>query len=91
MKLLVFLALLITLSNGYILSIDYGTESLTIGIVRPGRPVDIVLNEQSKRKTPNVLAFSPREEERFLGENALAVCCLLKISHNIPFIHCESH
>uniref|UniRef100_A0A1I7TTG8 Hypoxia up-regulated protein 1 n=1 Tax=Caenorhabditis tropicalis TaxID=1561998 RepID=A0A1I7TTG8_9PELO len=37
------------------MTIDLGTQFLKIGIVKPGIPMDIALNTESRRKTPNVL------------------------------------
>eukprot|EP01147_Barroeca_monosierra_P010946 gene10946-3018_t len=53
------------------LSIDFGTEWIKAGIVKPGVPMDIVLNRESKRKTPNVIGI--RNGERTFGLDALAV------------------
>lgn len=50
-------------------SIDIGSEFIKIGLVKPGVPMDIVLNRESKRKTPNVLAI--RKGEREFGSDAL--------------------
>lgn len=48
-----------------VIGIDLGTEFLKIGLVKPGTPIDIVLNEQSKRKTESIVAFDG--DERFIG------------------------
>ncbi|CAI2344900.1 unnamed protein product [Caenorhabditis sp. 36 PRJEB53466] len=37
------------------MTIDLGTQFLKIGIVKPGIPMDIALNTESRRKTPNVM------------------------------------
>uniref|UniRef100_A0A8R1HWB9 Hypoxia up-regulated protein 1 n=1 Tax=Caenorhabditis japonica TaxID=281687 RepID=A0A8R1HWB9_CAEJA len=37
------------------MTIDLGTQFLKIGIIKPGTPMDIVLNTESRRKTPNVV------------------------------------
>lgn len=37
------------------MTIDLGTQFLKIGIVKPGIPMDIALNTESRRKTPNVV------------------------------------
>ncbi|EFC50687.1 predicted protein, partial [Naegleria gruberi] len=39
-----------------------------IGIAKSGSPIDLVLNEQSKRKTSNIIGF--RDEDRYVGEAA---------------------
>ncbi|GAB1601863.1 hypoxia up-regulated protein 1-like [Argonauta hians] len=40
-----------------VMSIDLGSQFMKIGIVKPGVPMEIVLNLESKRSTPAVLAF----------------------------------
>ncbi|XP_063538497.1 hypoxia up-regulated protein 1 [Cydia strobilella] len=54
-----------------VISIDLGSEWLKIGIVSPGVPMEIVLNKESKRKTPAVVAF--RDGVRTFGEDAVTV------------------
>merc|ERR1712127_25343 len=53
-----------------VISIDLGSEFMKIGIVKPGMPVEIVLNKESRRKTP--LAVSLRGNEREFGNLALS-------------------
>ncbi|CAI5455631.1 unnamed protein product [Caenorhabditis angaria] len=53
------------------MSIDLGSQFIKIGIVKPGVPMDIVLNKESRRKTPNVIAF--KNDERFFAEAAAAM------------------
>lgn len=50
------------------MSIDLGSEFMKIGLVKPGVPMEIVLNKESRRKTPNIVAF--RNGERFFGDVA---------------------
>lgn len=54
-----------------VMSIDLGSEWMKIGIVSPGVPMEIVLNKESKRKTPAVLSF--RDGERTFGEDAQTI------------------
>ncbi|XP_047521461.1 hypoxia up-regulated protein 1 isoform X1 [Pieris napi] len=54
-----------------VISIDFGSEWIKTGIVSPGVPMEIVLNKESKRKTPAVVAF--RDEVRTFGEDAVTV------------------
>ncbi|XP_034832599.1 hypoxia up-regulated protein 1 [Maniola hyperantus] len=54
-----------------VISIDFGSEWMKIGIVSPGVPMEIVLNKESKRKTPAVVAF--RDDTRTFGEDAVTV------------------
>lgn len=53
-----------------VMSIDLGSEFMKIGIVKPGVPMEIVLNRESRRKTP--LAVSLRGIEREFGGLALS-------------------
>ncbi|XP_059483412.1 hypoxia up-regulated protein 1 isoform X2 [Neocloeon triangulifer] len=52
-----------------VMSVDIGGEWIKVGIVSPGIPMEIVLNKESKRKTPAAIAF--RNGERLFGEDAL--------------------
>lgn len=54
-----------------VMSVDLGSEWMKIAIVSPGVPMEIVLNKESKRKTPATIAF--RDGERTIGEDALVV------------------
>lgn len=55
------------------MSIDLGAESLKIAIVSPGKPMEIILNTDSQRKTPLAVAF--RDGDRLFGEAALTTVC----------------
>lgn len=52
-----------------VMSIDLGSEWLKIGIVKPGVPMEIALNVESKRKTP--FAVSMKGDERLFGASAM--------------------
>lgn len=52
-----------------VMSVDLGNEWIKIAIVSPGKPMEIILNSDSSRKTP--LAVSFRDGERFFGDAAL--------------------
>lgn len=41
---------------------------LQVGVVSPGVPMEIALNKESKRKTPNFISF--RDNTRLFGEDA---------------------
>lgn len=59
-------------TNGLaVMSVDFGTEWMKIGIVSPGVPMEIALNKESKRKTPAVISF--RDNVRSFGEDAQTV------------------
>nr|XP_013798958.1 PREDICTED: hypoxia up-regulated protein 1 isoform X2 [Apteryx mantelli mantelli] len=53
------------------MSVDMGSESMKIAIVKPGVPMEIVLNKESRRKTP--VAVSLKENERLFGDSALGM------------------
>uniref|UniRef100_A0A3B3ZHX1 Hypoxia up-regulated protein 1 n=1 Tax=Periophthalmus magnuspinnatus TaxID=409849 RepID=A0A3B3ZHX1_9GOBI len=53
-----------------VMSVDLGSEWMKMAIVKPGVPMEIVLNE-SRRKTPAVVCL--KENERLFGDNALGV------------------
>jgi len=52
------------------MSIDLGSEWLKIGIVKPGVPMEIALNVESKRKTPMVVSM--KGDERLFSAPAMA-------------------
>ncbi|KAJ8687030.1 hypothetical protein QAD02_022824 [Eretmocerus hayati] len=66
---LVSFALLFSQAHGVaVMSIDLGSEWMKVAIVSPGVPMEIALNNESKRKTPVVISF--RDKDRFFGEEA---------------------
>lgn len=56
-----------------VISIDLGTEWLKMGLVKRGVAADMVLNNESKRKTPFAISIS--EKERLFGGPAKSVVC----------------
>ncbi|KAL7981650.1 hypothetical protein Chor_005738 [Crotalus horridus] len=54
-----------------VMSVDLGSESMKIALVKPGVPMEIVLNKESRRKTPVAVAL--KENERLFGESAVGV------------------
>lgn len=59
------------LSGASLLSIDFGAQYFKACLVRHGKPFEIVLNIQSKRKTPSVVSF--HEDVRQFGDDGLAL------------------
>uniref|UniRef100_A0A1I7XNN3 Hypoxia up-regulated protein 1 n=1 Tax=Heterorhabditis bacteriophora TaxID=37862 RepID=A0A1I7XNN3_HETBA len=53
------------------MSIDIGSQFIKIGLVKPGVPMEIVLNKESRRKTPNIISI--RNKERLFAEAAAAL------------------
>ncbi|XP_013911305.1 PREDICTED: hypoxia up-regulated protein 1 [Thamnophis sirtalis] len=67
--LLAALACLPPLSDSLaVMSVDLGSESMKVALVKPGVPMEIVLNKESRRKTP--LAVALKETERLFGDGA---------------------
>ncbi|KAM9728658.1 hypoxia up-regulated protein 1 [Menidia menidia] len=54
-----------------VMSVDLGSEWMKMAIVKPGVPMEIVLNKESRRKTPTVVCL--KENERLFGDNALGM------------------
>uniref|UniRef100_A0A8C7KMS1 Hypoxia up-regulated protein 1 n=1 Tax=Oncorhynchus kisutch TaxID=8019 RepID=A0A8C7KMS1_ONCKI len=53
------------------MSVDLGSEWMKVAIVKPGVPMEIALNKESRRKTP--IAVCLKENERLFGDGALGV------------------
>jgi len=56
-------------ADAAVAAIDLGTEWMKVALVKPGVPMEIVLNRESKRKTATAVTI--RKSERFFGEDAL--------------------
>ncbi|CAO3607724.1 unnamed protein product [Cunninghamella blakesleeana] len=54
-----------------VMSIDYGTEWFKVGLIKPGMPLDVALNKDSKRKTQSVVNI--RHNERIYGSDAVSL------------------
>ncbi|XP_060764140.1 hypoxia up-regulated protein 1 [Neoarius graeffei] len=54
-----------------VMSVDLGSEWMKVAIVKPGVPMEIVLNKESRRKTP--VAVCLKENERLFGDGAMGV------------------
>jgi len=48
---------------GSVLGIDLGSEFFKVSLVKPGMPLDIVLNIESKRKTATMVGFNDGEQQ----------------------------
>uniref|UniRef100_A0AAF5I0F7 Hypoxia up-regulated protein 1 n=2 Tax=Strongyloides stercoralis TaxID=6248 RepID=A0AAF5I0F7_STRER len=68
--LLLLMAFLLPVTYGAyaVMSIDLGNQYLKIGIVKPGVPMEIVLNKEFRRKTVNMVGL--RNGERFFSDAA---------------------
>ncbi|KAI8915453.1 Hsp70 protein-domain-containing protein [Powellomyces hirtus] len=58
-------------SSASVIGIDFGTEWSKVALVKSGVPLDIVLNAESKRKTPAVVFV--KEGDRRYGSDAVAL------------------
>uniref|UniRef100_A0A8C8JIQ7 Hypoxia up-regulated protein 1 n=1 Tax=Oncorhynchus tshawytscha TaxID=74940 RepID=A0A8C8JIQ7_ONCTS len=56
-------------SSVAVMSVDLGSEWMKVAIVKPGVPMEIALNKESRRKTP--IAVCLKENERLFGDSAL--------------------
>ncbi|XP_028664281.1 hypoxia up-regulated protein 1 [Erpetoichthys calabaricus] len=54
-----------------VMSVDLGSEWMKIAIVKPGVPMEIVLNKESRRKTP--VAVCLKENERLFEDGAMGM------------------
>uniref|UniRef100_A0A3Q3VXS3 Hypoxia up-regulated protein 1 n=1 Tax=Mola mola TaxID=94237 RepID=A0A3Q3VXS3_MOLML len=52
-----------------VMSVDLGSEWMKIAIVKPGVPMEIILNKESRRKTPTAVCL--KENERLFGDSAI--------------------
>uniref|UniRef100_A0A183C130 Hypoxia up-regulated protein 1 n=1 Tax=Globodera pallida TaxID=36090 RepID=A0A183C130_GLOPA len=50
------------------MAIDLGSEFMKMALIKPGVPMETVLNRESQRKTP--MALTIKDGERFLGDAA---------------------
>ncbi|KAJ7333152.1 Hypoxia up-regulated protein 1, partial [Desmophyllum pertusum] len=54
-----------------VMSVDLGSQFMKVAIVKPGVPMEIVLNTESRRKTP--VAVSLKDNERLFSDGALTM------------------
>mmetsp|Transcript_8428 Transcript_8428/g.16773 ORF Transcript_8428/g.16773 Transcript_8428/m.16773 type:complete len:917 (-) Transcript_8428:2065-4815(-) len=66
-KALLFLAVAY-FASAAVVGIDFGTEYFKASLIKPGKKLAIVENTQSKRLTPNMVAFTAKE--RLFGADA---------------------
>lgn len=68
----------LTSAAGSVLSIDYGVDSFKASLIRPGVPFDVLLNRDSKRKTPSSVTL--RGEDRHVGGDSVTLVRLHRFS-----------
>eukprot|EP01061_Rhynchopus_euleeides_P039178 TRINITY_DN6722_c1_g4_i1.p1 TRINITY_DN6722_c1_g4~~TRINITY_DN6722_c1_g4_i1.p1 ORF type:complete len:794 (+),score=437.93 TRINITY_DN6722_c1_g4_i1:263-2644(+) len=64
----VVLSVLVSVVSSQVVAIDLGSDFIKVAGVKPGAGIDVVLNEQSKRKSNNYIGY--RGDDRYLGEDA---------------------
>jgi hypothetical protein len=64
-----------------VLAIDLGSENLKMSLVKPGVPFDVLMNRDSKRKTPATITL--RGDDRWVGGDAANLVKLLPSSLSI--------
>lgn len=80
MKLTLSLSVLLLTTSSYaasLLAIDYGTDAFKAALVKPGVPFDVLINKDSKRKTPSLVIL--RGEERSFGGEASSLVSTLSL------------
>ncbi|CAF1187477.1 unnamed protein product [Rotaria sordida] len=68
--LIFIISIVFTVDSLAVMSVDLGTEFMKIAIVKPGIPMEIVLNKESRRKTPVIIAIKGKDRE--FGEAAIS-------------------
>lgn len=63
--------LLSALSHANLMGVDLGLSYIKVAVARPGKGLELVTNEQAKRKTPAAVGFTI-EGERLFGDAAIA-------------------
>ncbi|KAL3821603.1 hypothetical protein ACJIZ3_007508 [Penstemon smallii] len=76
-------------SESAVASVDLGSEWLKVAVVnlKPGQPpISIAINEMSKRKTPNLIAF--HQDSRLIGEESINLLARYpnKVYSHLPFL-----
>ena len=66
----ILLLLTLQLVQSSVIGIDFGQEWFKVSIVKPGIPLDIVLNKETKRKTNSIVAL--KNNKRLFGNDAIA-------------------
>lgn len=62
---------ILSVAQAAVMSIDYGTDWFKVGLIKPGMPLDVALNKDSKRKTQSVVTI--RHHERIYGSDAVSL------------------
>ncbi|CUG89677.1 unnamed protein product [Bodo saltans] len=68
LKLLLCACILVVVANANVMGIDFGSEFVKVTSPHGNASIDIVLNEQTRRKSNNFVGF--RGDDRFFGDEA---------------------
>jgi len=71
--------------NAAVMAIDYGAQWFKVALVKPGVPLDLVLNRESKRKTPSNICI--RDGIRLYGNEANNLVSIINFFIFIYFIY----
>ena len=71
-----FVVGILAAANAAIISVDFGSEFMKVALVKPGVPMEIVLDKESRRKTDALVGIK-NGERFFAGEAATLVYYLL--------------
>lgn len=64
-----------------VLAIDYGAEFTKLSLVKPGVPLDVILDRDSKRKVQSVVGWK-REDRVFGAEGKMSVSQVPRIQQH---------
>jgi len=62
-------AMLVATTHAAVIGIDFGARFLKIGIIQPGKGIELVLNEATKRKSSAAAGFN-NQDERVYGDES---------------------
>lgn len=65
------LAMLVGSASSNLMGVDLGLSYVKVSVARPGKGLELVTNEQAKRKTPAAVGFTD-DGERLFGDAAVA-------------------
>lgn len=67
----VLAAVLLQCASSNLMAVDLGLSYVKVSVARPGKGLELVTNEQAKRKTPAAVGFT-EDGERLFGDAAIA-------------------
>jgi len=60
----------VTITNASVMAIDYGSQWYKVSLITPKIPLEIVLNEESQRKTRSIISII--DDERMFSNDAVS-------------------